>query len=262
MSNLFDERFDINDESVSTLTYDEHIARYIFACSLVKGKIVLDIACGTGYGAQILAKNGAKKVIGVDIDQKTVDIASSLNKYSSVEYKHGNAIKLEFASKSVDFITSFETIEHVDKVDNYLSELKRVLTNNGLVLISTPNIEISKCKNPYHLKEYTKQEFSNLVKRYFKHCVIIDQVSGMSSVIRVNAKQDSKLFFGENIAPNYFIAMCSQVEFNLNQYNIVSFNQTALNKLQRNPGLVVADSIYKALVKVPGLKSFLKKIAS
>jgi O-antigen biosynthesis protein len=49
------------------LTFWEHVYRYAFASDFVKGKYVLDIACGEGYGSAVLLKAGAEKVIGIDI---------------------------------------------------------------------------------------------------------------------------------------------------------------------------------------------------
>ena len=46
----------------------EHYQRYQLACQVVSGKIVLDAACGEGYGSSLLAQH-AKKVIGLDIDE-------------------------------------------------------------------------------------------------------------------------------------------------------------------------------------------------
>ena len=59
--------------------YLEHITRYIFASQFIKDKIVLDIACGSGYGSDYLLKNGARKVIGVDISKETVEYLSLIH---------------------------------------------------------------------------------------------------------------------------------------------------------------------------------------
>jgi cyclopropane fatty-acyl-phospholipid synthase-like methyltransferase len=54
----------------------EHLHRYAFAAQLVKGKRVLDLACGEGYGSNMLAQE-AESVIGLDIDEKVVYHASN-----------------------------------------------------------------------------------------------------------------------------------------------------------------------------------------
>ena len=51
----------------------DHLARYMFAASFMKGQRVVDCACGAGYGSWIMAKHGTTSVVGVDIDRVTID---------------------------------------------------------------------------------------------------------------------------------------------------------------------------------------------
>ena len=261
MSEIFDERFEISEVSKSTLTYDEHLIRYLFAVKFVGGKNVLDIACGSGYGTQIMAKNGAREVIGIDINEGVIKRANENNKLENVKYVFGDARKIELANKSQDVVVSFETIEHLEHVDEYLSELKRVVKSEGLVIVSTPNWEVGKNMNPYHLKEYKRDEFEGVLRRYFSKCVVLEQVSGIGSVIRVNKKQAGNVLVDETGKPDYFIAICS-VNGGVNFEgitNVASLNQKALKKLRDNPGLKMVDRMYSVLVKIPGLGRFIKK---
>ena len=56
------------------LRFADHLARYDLAKPLCQGKVVLDIACGTGYGTSILAQV-AQTIDGVDIDKDAVELA-------------------------------------------------------------------------------------------------------------------------------------------------------------------------------------------
>ena len=89
----------------------EHLHRYALSLKYVENKIVLDIACGEGYGSDILSKT-AKFVYGVDIDKSTVEFAR--NKYSNgkIKFSVGSTSDIPLEDNSVDVITSFETIEH------------------------------------------------------------------------------------------------------------------------------------------------------
>src|SRR5579864_1905821 len=69
-------------------TFWEHVYRYAFACRFVRGKRVLDIACGEGYGAAALMKAGATRVVGVDISEEVCRHAC--NRYG-LEAKQGTA---------------------------------------------------------------------------------------------------------------------------------------------------------------------------
>src|SRR5437879_3140866 len=106
-------------ESAGTPTFWEHIYRYAFASRFVKGKRVLDIACGEGYGAAALQKAGAAHVIGVDISESVCLHART--KYG-LDARPGTAEQIPVADESVDVIVSFETIEHVPDTAHFLDE--------------------------------------------------------------------------------------------------------------------------------------------
>lgn len=113
----------------------EHYQRYLSVQRLVKDKIVLDAACGEGYGSDILAKY-AKKVIGIDLDNDTITRAKVKYKdRDNLIFIQGNIEKLEIEDCSIDIVISFETIEHVseDIQKNFLNEIDRVLKNDGIV---------------------------------------------------------------------------------------------------------------------------------
>jgi O-antigen biosynthesis protein len=151
--------------------YLEHITRYMFASQFVSGKVVLDIACGSGYGSDYLSKAGAKKIIGVDISEETIEYCKKNYPDNGIEFLQGSVDKIPLADKSVDIIVSFETIEHVDEKAqlNFLKEVKRVLRPEGIFVVSTPNSLIYPKGNEFHLKELNPEEFNNVLKKNFKN---------------------------------------------------------------------------------------------
>ena len=117
----------------------QHLERYSFARSrLSAGMRVLDIATGSGYGAEMLLKFGCR-VVGVDYDE--VALATSRNEYAHKDLVRGDALTLPFKDGSFDAVVSFETIEHVVAGDKFLDEMSRVLRCGGLFISSTPNIK-------------------------------------------------------------------------------------------------------------------------
>lgn len=68
---------------------------------------------------------------------------------------------------------SFETIEHLNEHDKFLSEARRVLRPGGIFIVSTPDRDnyspADRQANPYHVLELTQSEFSNLLRRHFPH---------------------------------------------------------------------------------------------
>lgn len=161
--------------------YDEHIYRYIFATSLTKNKVVLDVACGTGYGVSYMAEKGAREVIGVDISAIAANYARErFSKDNGASFICANAIKLPFVDNVFDVVVSFETIEHIRQYRKFLEECRRVLKENGLLICSTPNRRIfspnlAKPVNTFHIKEFWPEEFYRLLRRYFAHITFYGQ---------------------------------------------------------------------------------------
>jgi len=156
-------------ESADLLTFWEHVYRYAFASRFVKGKRVLDIACGEGYGAAALQLAGAINVTGVDISEEVCMHAR--DKYG-IDVRQGAAHKIPLADDSVDIVVSFETIEHVPLPEHFLDECVRVLGQGGKLIISTPNKNIygQRVQNPYHCSEMTEEEFTAALRSRFRDC--------------------------------------------------------------------------------------------
>jgi len=160
--------------------YQEHINRYVFASKYIKNKIILDVASGTGYGSYYLIKNGAKKVIGVDISSDAINYAKNVYKKQNLNFIQGDSINLPFRDESFDVITSFETIEHIKEYDKFLKECRRVLKNDGLFICSTPNKKVYSpyaklTLNPFHIKEFFPEEFYRILNRHFRNTKLYGQ---------------------------------------------------------------------------------------
>ncbi len=147
----------------------EHWHRYAFARRFVAGKRVLDVASGEGYGSVLLAAV-ANHVIGVDVDPGAVAHArATYAQQSTVRFECASAAALPLADASVDAVVSFETIEHLPRAIQpaMLAEIARVLTPDGILLLSAPNpVEYSDARgyrNPFHLHEPTRAELDALL---------------------------------------------------------------------------------------------------
>ena len=203
-----------------SMVYGEHIVRYQAAVDLVKDKIVLDIASGSGYGSALLGTS-AKQVIGVDVDAPAVKYASKNYGSKNVSFKVGDGIKIPLEDQSVEVVVSFETIEHIEKYEVFMDEVKRVLKPDGLFILSTPNdVEFIE-GNHFHIHEFEGKELEDLVAKYFKHTKSYFQATWL-----YNALIDEKLLGTEwrqsidtmNTAPVspekaiYFFMLCSAQE--------------------------------------------------
>ena len=164
----------------------EHLHRYAIAKDLVANKTVLDIACGEGYGASILA-DAALSVTGVDISKEVINSAKDKYRRSNLSFITGSAARIPCESHQFDVVVSFETIEHHDKHDEMLREIKRVLKPNGLLIISSPDklhySEEKNFSNAYHVKELYENEFKEIIKIHFDNSKFYYQRPTYASVL-------------------------------------------------------------------------------
>jgi SAM-dependent methyltransferase len=148
----------------------QHLARYKFAANFVIGKKVLDVACGTGYGSNLLKVAGASSVTGVDISSESIAYAKNNYQSSGINFIVGDAADLSI-HRDFDIIVSFETIEHLENPDKFLSEISLSLSSGGIFIVSTPQREkgtvTDRPTNPFHHQEWSKNEFETLLRRYF-----------------------------------------------------------------------------------------------
>ena len=151
----------------------EHWHRYAFARSYVAGKRVADVACGEGYGSALLA-GVAASVDGIDLASEAIDHARrSYAAVPNLRFEAGSAIALPLTDASLDAVVSFETIEHLPREDQprMLAEFARVLTRDGLVILSAPNpVEYSTARdyrNPFHQHEPERGELAALLEVAF-----------------------------------------------------------------------------------------------
>lgn len=164
----------------------EHRHRYYLARQLAAGKRVLDIACGEGYGSEILAAT-AQYVVGVDIDADTVNHARKKYARGNLSFLPGSCEHIPLPDKSIDLVVSFETLEHTSEHQQMLSEITRILSPDGILIISTPNRAIYRAANdlpnPFHLKELEFSEFATLLSQCFRNSQPFGQRVAYGSLI-------------------------------------------------------------------------------
>jgi len=164
----------------------EHYHRYLLAREFCRGRDVLDVAAGEGYGTALLAQI-ARSAVGVEIDAETVAAARAAFQRPNLRYEQGDARLLPVPDASIDVAVSFETLEHLAEQDLFLSELRRVLRPGGLLIMSTPDRDAyspaGTPPNTFHVLELTRPEFEALVQRHFAHAAFAAQRALIGSVI-------------------------------------------------------------------------------
>lgn len=176
----------------------EHLHRYHSVIPFIRNKTVLDIACGEGYGTALIGKF-AKKATGVDIDEACIEWASGnyASNNDKLSFIKGSVSSIPLDDNSIDVVISFETIEHVTEADQrlFMLEIKRVLKTDGLLIISTPNTEIystsNDSNNPFHVKEFNREEFRSFLKEHFAHTKFFEQ--GYEVMSAITGEETSKM---------------------------------------------------------------------
>src|SRR5436309_2862870 len=206
----------------------EHLHRYAFATQFVRNKRVLDLASGEGYGSNLLAKT-AKQVVGIDIDEQTVRHAKNKYILPHLDFKVGSILDVPIEGNGVlDVIVCFEALEHVDDHHKLLSEAKRLLTPNGIFLVSTPNkmlyTDEPHFNNPFHVHELYFAEFKTLLEKYFRqvkflgqriHCtsnmwpIFPEKQTHPSEFVIERTPQEFAFVEPEKRGPIYFLAVAS-----------------------------------------------------
>jgi len=158
-------------------TYVEHLTRYVFCLGFCINKKVMDVACGTGYGLEMIS-SVAQCGLGVDIDQKSLDFAQKNYKFYGKNFGlikrdlEKDPLNSGFFAKTIDTVTSFETIEHLENPDFFIQNVKEILKDDGTFIFSIPINNPSK----YHKIAYTKQEAKALMEKYFTKIQWFSQV--------------------------------------------------------------------------------------
>ena len=164
----------------------EHLHRYFLARTRCRGLDVLDVASGEGYGAALLAQT-ARSVTGVETSAEAVVHAAKAYRNSNLRFVRGDARLLPLHDASVDAVVSFETIEHFDGQDRFLTEVRRVLRPGGCLIVSSPDRDIyspsGSPANPFHVCELSRIEFSQLLHKFFAHVHLMGQRPMLGSAL-------------------------------------------------------------------------------
>jgi len=224
-----------NEPHLQQKMFQEHINRYQFAKQFIKGKRVLDLGCGVGYGSDFLAVNGAEEVVGIDISEEAINYAVSHYKRNNLSFQVDDCAKLKLDDNSFDIVVCFELIEHLKNYEDLLRQTVRILKHDGILLISTPR-KTERLHSEFHIHEFEVEEFSRLLRNYYKDIRLYFQNNCFASLIIKKDSEIEKINISDilTLAPfdivscDAFIAVCS----------------TSSIDIEVGPSLIVNDDNY------------------
>jgi len=195
--------------------WNEHVSRYRFASLFAEQKHVLDLGCGTGYGAEILADR-ALHTLGLDSSAEATAFAS--RRFAKPDFLTASATELPLPSATFGLVTAFEVIEHLSHWPLLLAEAARVLAADGVFLVSTPNkIVYAETRgeagpNPFHIHEFELEEFQQALTRYFPFVRVLSQNHQAAIVFSGPTGVSAESFLPSAPASpesHFFVAVCA-----------------------------------------------------
>jgi len=205
------ERLTLQAVAEPTLIAAEHVHRYEFAAGLCAGARVLDLCCGSGYGAEILAGSAAS-VHGIDYDAATIDLASAAlagNGRLTFELADAMTVLRRDLASEFEAIVCFEGLEHLPDAEGALRELRRHAAAGVAVVCSVPNSRGMGEENEFHLTDFGYAE-AGAAFSGFPGAVVVHQFLAEGSVIVVDrgTELEARLHGVERAEPehaNHFI---------------------------------------------------------
>jgi len=210
-----EERLDAFSNNTSTFERHIHLSRYNYAANYINSveprseRMLIDAACGLGYGSYVLSTRTNAAVHGTDISHAAVRYATA--NYALAEkitFTVCSITQLPFDDNLFDFFICFETIEHLRKDDavKALTEMRRVLKSNGFLLISSPNRRMTRVfqllfqtQNPFHLCEYTPRQLYDLITA---HGFVLRQQLGQFLYLPLLSRLAIKVFPAVYLRPS------------------------------------------------------------
>ena len=150
--------------------YRRHLAVYEWIARRVRDLRVVDMACGEGYGSDVLARSGARSVIGVDANPEAHEHARLCYVRDNLRFARDMVERFDAPCDALVFL---QTIEHVQDPAALLRRFRRMLAPGGAAYVSTPNVltlappGAERSGNPWHVYEYRPQEFAALCRAQF-----------------------------------------------------------------------------------------------
>jgi len=222
--------------------YQRHLIAYIESANLINGT-VLEIGSGEGYGIIELAP---KTEHYIALDKYKTFIPDEVNKTNNITFLELEVPPLHgIKNESVDFVVSFQVIEHVKDDEMFIKEIYRVLKPGGKAIITTPNKAMSLSRNPWHTREYNIQEMRDILETSFKN-VELKGVFGNQKVMNYYKKNKEAvrkiirfdIFKMQSWLPNWILQVPYDILNRFNRQDLQNKNEEMVNSISHTDYLI------------------------
>lgn len=150
--------------------FQAHLFGYHDLVRRLSGRpLLLEIGCGAGYGASVLAQSARHVVAG---DVATDAVAHARERYGApnISWVVFDAQRLPFADKAFDATCSLQVIEHFPDAEAHVTDVARVTKPGGLHYVTTPNIDNmgeAERDNPFHVRDFNADSLTAVLRAHF-----------------------------------------------------------------------------------------------
>lgn len=156
-------------DSSENVIFQRHLIAYKEAAKIIHG-VVLEIGSGEGYGIIELSKKATKYIA---IDKYYTELPKDIEKSNNIIFKQNEVPPIQgIEDNSIDFVVTFQVIEHIKNDRLFLSEIYRVLKPGGKLILTTPNKSMSLSRSPWHFREYTVNEMEKILETVFSNYML------------------------------------------------------------------------------------------
>jgi len=213
--------------------FQRHMIAYMETAKMISGK-VLEIGCGEGYGITELAPRAEQYFA---VDKYNTTISEELKEQNNITFKQMEVPPLKgIDNNSIDFVVTFQVIEHINNDELFISEIYRVLKPGGKLILTTPNQLMSLTRNPWHFREYTPNQMQEILQTSFQD-IDIKGVFGLEKAMgyyEINKKAVEKImrwdiFNLQYLLPNFLLQIPYDILNRINRQKLQDNNDTLVN---------------------------------
>ena len=222
------------------------LSAYVFAEKYINGD-VLELGCGEGRGIDIILKK-SKSFTAIDkISEVTERLSIKYPKEKFISSSFPPLINIE--DNSFDTIVTFQVIEHINNDNLFVEEIYRILRPGGKALISTPNIEMTLTRNPWHIREYTSRQLQDLTSKFFNK-ITMKGIAGNDKIKKYyeeNKKSVSKfkrldILNLEKHLPNFLYKIPYEFLNRINRNKLEADDKSLVSSISTNDYLLEDDN--------------------